>query len=91
MTNELMTIQIKVDPLLRTTALRAFQQVTVKGSTIKVELNGFVILDADLSKVKEYMGKRPHPGKDRDKGYFGFAGHSDPVQFRKVSIRSLAD
>ena len=33
-----------------------FQEVTVKGSTIKVELNGTVILDADLSQVTEFMG-----------------------------------
>lgn len=66
-----------------------FQEVTVKGSTIKVELNGNVILDADLSKVTEYMGGRPHPGKDRTSGHFGFAGHSDPVQFRNIRIKPL--
>ena len=32
-----------------------FEEVTVKGSKIKVELNGTVILDSDLSKVKEFM------------------------------------
>lgn len=66
-----------------------FQEVTVKGSTIKVELNGNVILDTDLSQVTELMGNRPHPGKDRTSGHFGFAGHSDPVKFRNVSIREL--
>lgn len=66
-----------------------FEQVTVKGSTIKVELNGFVIVDADVSKITEYMGKSPHPGKDRKAGYFGFAGHSDPVQFRNIRIKRL--
>jgi hypothetical protein len=68
-----------------------YQQVRVKGSTIKVELNGFTILDADLSKVTEYMGGRPHSGKDRTSGHFGFAGHSDPVQFRDVSIKRIED
>ena len=66
-----------------------FQEVTVDGSTVKVELNGTVILDADLSKVTEYMAGKPHPGKDRTTGYFGFAGHNDPVEFRNVSIREL--
>lgn len=66
-----------------------FQEVTVKGSRIKVELNGYVILDTDLSKVTEYMGKNPHPGKDRTSGHFGFAGHSDPVAFRNVAIKKL--
>lgn len=66
-----------------------YQEVTVNGSTIKVELNGTVILDCDLSKVTEYMGKNPHPGKDRKSGYFGFAGHNDPVQFRHIQIKPL--
>ncbi|HWQ90362.1 MAG TPA: DUF1080 domain-containing protein, partial [Clostridia bacterium] len=65
-----------------------YQEVTVKGSTIKVELNGTVILDADLSKVTDFMGGKPHPGKDRLKGHFGFAGHNDPVMFRNISIKA---
>jgi hypothetical protein len=70
-----------------------FQEVTVKGSTIKVELNGFVILDADLSKVdmSTVMAKSAHPGKDRKNGFFGFAGHGDAVGFRDLSIKSLAE
>src|SRR6266511_1809985 len=66
-----------------------FEEVTVKGSTIKVELNGTVILDADLSKVTEFMGSHPHPGKDRMSGHFGFAGHNDPVCFRNIQIKGL--
>lgn len=76
---------------LRETGEWNFQEVTVDGSTIKVELNGNVILNADLSKVTEFMGERPHPGKDRTKGYFGFAGHNDPVAFRNISIRELPE
>ncbi len=66
-----------------------YQEVTVKGPTIRVELNGTRILDCDLSKVTEYMGKRPHPGKDRTVGHFGFAGHNDPVAFRNIQIKRL--
>ena len=68
-----------------------FQEVTVKGSTIKVELNGTVILDTDLSKVDmaNVMAKSAHPGKDRTSGFFGFAGHSDPVAFRNVLIKKF--
>lgn len=66
-----------------------FQEVTVKGSTVKVELNGSVILDADLSKVTEYLDNREHPGKDRTSGYFGFAGHGDAVEFRNIQIKAL--
>lgn len=66
-----------------------FQEVTVKGSTIKVELNGSVILETDLSEITEYMSNSPHPGKDLKEGHFGFAGHSDPVQFRNIKIKKL--
>jgi len=48
-----------------------------------------MILDADLSKVTEYMANSPHPGKDRKSGHFGFAGHNDPVAFRNLQIRPL--
>ncbi len=66
-----------------------FQEVTVKGPTIKVELNGTVILDADVSKITEFMANSPHPGKDLTSGHFGFAGHSDPVEFRNIRIKRL--
>ena len=65
------------------------QAVTVKGATIKVILNGTEILDTDLSKVKDFMGGKPHPGMNRKEGHFGFAGHSDPVSFRKIRIKRL--
>lgn len=66
-----------------------FQEVTVTGSKIKVELNGTIILDTDLSKITEYMANSGHPGKDRTSGHFGFAGHNDPVAFRNVRIKKL--
>jgi len=72
-----------------------FQEVTVKGSTIKVELNGTVILDTDLGKLDMATvmggknGPSAHPGKDRPSGFFGFAGHNDPVAFRAVRIKKL--
>ncbi|HEY2154508.1 MAG TPA: DUF1080 domain-containing protein, partial [Isosphaeraceae bacterium] len=66
-----------------------FEEVTVKGPKIKVELNGTVIVDADVSQVKEFMSDTPHPGKDRTSGFFGFAGHGDPVEFREVLIKTL--
>ena len=66
-----------------------FQEVTVKGSTIVVELNGTRILDADLSTITEYLDGKAHPGKDRKEGHFGFAGHRDPVAFRNIRIKPL--
>jgi len=66
-----------------------FEEVTIQGSRVRVELNGTVILDADLSAVdpSSYMGGKAHPGVTRTEGFFGFAGHSDPVMFRRVQIR----
>ncbi|MDB2686122.1 DUF1080 domain-containing protein [Mariniblastus sp.] len=68
-----------------------FQEVTVKGSTIKVELNGSVILDTDLSKLDpaKFKSGTKHPGKDLKKGHFGLAGHDDPVEYRNLSIKEL--
>ena len=67
------------------------EEVTVKGSTLKVILNGTVILDTDLSKIDPatYMAKSKHPGVTRTNGFFGFAGHNDPVQFRNIRIKKL--
>jgi hypothetical protein len=64
-------------------------EVTARGHTLRVELNGTRVLDTDLSKVTEFMGNSPHPGKDRLSGHFGFLGHSDPVAFRTVRIKRL--
>ncbi|MEK0448436.1 MAG: hypothetical protein RL088_704 [Verrucomicrobiota bacterium] len=66
-----------------------FHEVTIKGSTVRVETNGSVILNGDLSKVTEFMGGKAHPGMNRTSGFFGFAGHSDPVMYRNISIKKL--
>jgi len=66
-----------------------FEEVTVTGSRIAVELNGTRIVDGDVSKVTEFMDNKEHPGKDRTSGHFGFAGHNDPVAYRNVSIREI--
>ncbi len=66
-----------------------FEEVTVKGSKIRVELNGTVILNCDLSTVHDYLANHAHPGKDRTTGHFGFAGHNDPVAFRDIEIKPL--
>lgn len=67
-----------------------FMQVTVRGSTIQVELNGTRILDADLALVTTFKDDQPHPGKDRRHGHFGFAGHGDPVAFRNILVQRLS-
>lgn len=66
------------------------EEVTVDGDHIKVRLNGFEILDADLAKLRESPadGKK-HPGASRTSGHFGFCGHNEPVAFRNIRIKRL--
>ncbi len=66
-----------------------FQTVTVFGSRIKVELNGFTILDGDVSRVKKSKDGEVYPSSKIKRGHFGFAGHNDPVAFRNIAIREL--
>src|SRR5260370_10162423 len=56
-----------------------YEEVTIKGPTIKVELTGTVILDCDLSQVTEYLAGHAHRGKNRTSATFGFATHHAPV------------
>ena len=66
-----------------------FQEVTVVGSHVKVELNGTVILKTDLAEANEFLANREHSGLRLRSGHFGFAGHTDPVKFRNVQIKKL--
>jgi len=74
---------------LRPTGEWNCEVVTVKGSRITVELNGSVILDADVADVKDLMAGKAHPGLTRPSGYFGLAGHDDPVEFRAIAIKPM--
>lgn len=66
-----------------------YQEVTVQGSTLKVELNGTVILNTDLAGINAFLADKPHPGKDSASGHFGFVGHNDPVMFRDITLKPL--
>ena len=67
-----------------------YEEVTVQGTKIKVELNGAVILDADVAELaKDPDVLKKHPGLKVLEGHFGFAGHNDPVQFRNIEIKEL--
>ena len=56
-----------------------------------MELNGTVILDTDLAQVdmKTVMANKAHPGATRTTGFFGLAGHTDPVAFKDLFVRRL--
>ncbi len=35
------------------------------------------------------MAELAHPGLTRTSGYFGLAGHNDPVEFRNIQLKPL--
>ena len=67
------------------------QEVVVKGTKVKVILNGTTILDTDFQKAIEEgtMDHKEHPGLLREKGHIGFLGHGDVVRFRNIRVKEL--
>ena len=63
------------------------QKVTVDGPLVKVELNGTVILDANLDELNKKKPK--HKGAQRRSGHICFAGHGAPVKFKNITIKEL--
>jgi len=68
-----------------------YQEIIAKGKQITVKLNGTTIVDADIEKAStpQTPDGRKHPGLTRDKGYLGFCGHGDYLEFRNLRIKSL--
>ena len=69
------------------------QQVQVKGSKIKITLNGSVIVDGDFLEASKNgpMDHKEHPGLKRMRGHIGFLGHGDVVRFKNIVIKDLAN
>jgi HEAT repeat protein len=68
------------------------EEILVRGSRIRVTLNGTVIVDGDLAAAAKggTMDHRPHPGLDRASGYIGWLSHDSVVRFRNVRIKDLS-
>lgn len=66
-----------------------FQEITVRGQQITVVLNGTKILDVDIDALDRSQIEHPPKGLDRRTGHVGFAGHSDPVEFRSFKVKRL--
>jgi hypothetical protein len=68
------------------------QEVIVKGSKVKVILNGTTIVDGDFLEASKNgtMDGREHPGLQRTSGHIGFLGHGDVLKFRNIRIKDLA-
>ena len=69
-----------------------YQEVEVKGSKIKITLNGEVILDGDLVEATKNgtLDGKDHPGVKRSTGHIGFLGHGSEVKFRNIRIKDLS-
>lgn len=67
------------------------QEVMVKGSAIKIILNGTAIVDGDFLEASKdgTMDGRDHPGLQRTKGHIAFCGHGDELRFRNIEIKEL--
>lgn len=68
-----------------------YQEVTFKGSKVKVVLNGTVIVDGDIAGAiaNGTMDGKEHPGLKNSKGHIGFLGHGSVVKFKNIRIREL--
>jgi hypothetical protein len=68
-----------------------YQEVYVKGTKIKITLNGTVIVDGDIADARDNgtMDKRDHPGLKNTTGHIGFLGHGSVVKFRNIRIKDL--
>jgi hypothetical protein len=65
------------------------EEITAKGRSIKVVLNGTTIVDADLDSVTDPAVLKKHPGLARTSGHIGLLGHGTRVEFRNFRVREL--
>ncbi len=63
------------------------ESVTVNGSGLRVELNGEIILRANLDNLGTVHPK--HEGLKRRAGHIAWLGHGDRVSFRNINITEL--
>jgi HEAT repeat protein len=68
-----------------------YQEVEVRGTKIRITLNGTVIVDGDIAGPRDTgtMDKREHPGLKNTKGHIGFLGHGSELWFRNIRIKDL--
>ena len=63
------------------------ETVTVNGPHVKVELNGVVIMEANLDELNKSHPK--HAGAKRRVGKLCFCGHGDVVSYRNLKIKKV--
>lgn len=70
-----------------------YQEVFVKGTQVRITLNGNVIVDGDIAEARDKgtMDHLDHPGLKNTTGHIGFLGHGSVVKFRNIRIKDLPD
>ncbi len=67
------------------------EEVIADGTHITVNLNGTIIIDADIKEASKdgTLSGKEHPGLLNKTGHIGFLGHGDYVEFRNIRIKEL--
>jgi hypothetical protein len=68
------------------------EEIVVRGSRVRVTLNGHVIVDGDILEASRpgTLDHQQHPGLDRATGHIGWLSHDSVVKFRNVRIKDLS-
>ena len=69
------------------------EEIMVKGTQIKVTLNGTVITEGDYAEASKNgtVDHREHPGLLRTTGHLGFLGHGDVLRFKNMRVKVLEE
>jgi hypothetical protein len=67
------------------------EEIWIKGSKIRVTVNGTVIVDGDIAEASKNgtIDHKDHPGLKRTSGAIGFLSHDAVVKFRNIRIKDL--
>ncbi len=65
-------------------------EISAIGRKMRIKLNGFPIVDADLNTVTDAETLLVHPGFRRTTGHIGFLGHGSLVEFRNIRVKDLS-
>lgn len=69
-----------------------YEEVLVKGTQIKITLNGTVIVDGDIAGPRDNgtLDHNDHPGLKNKTGHIGFLGHGSELKFKNIRIKDLS-
>jgi hypothetical protein len=67
-----------------------FEEITLDGDKLSINVNGYQVLNVDIAKVRDKpIDGKAHPGASRTEGHIAFCGHTDPVAIRNVRVKRL--